>query len=65
MGYDFVNQKVENALINKQIGAFLYIEWKNNKLYMYSISYVNPTDNQIYLFVMNLDGTISDTPVNP
>nr|WP_243767801.1 stalk domain-containing protein [Paenibacillus agricola] len=54
-----------DGLINKKIGAYLYIEWKNNKLYMYSISYVNPKDNQVYLFVMSPDGTVSDRPVSP
>ncbi|WP_091170251.1 stalk domain-containing protein [Paenibacillus sp. 1_12] len=54
-----------DGLINKKIGAYLYMEWKDNKLYMYSISYVNPKDNQVYIFVMSPDGTISDSPVIP
>jgi hypothetical protein len=52
------------VLINKKIGAYLYIEWKNNKLYMYSISYVNPKDNQAYLFAVQPDGSTADDPVN-
>lgn len=54
----------EEGLINRKIGAFLYIEWKNNELYMYSISYVNPKDNKVYLYILNNDSTISDIPIS-
>ena len=53
-----------DGLINKKLGAFLYIEWKKNELYMYSISYVNPKDNKVYLYLMKNDGTSSDIPIN-
>jgi hypothetical protein len=54
----------EEGLKNKKIGAYLFMGWKDNKLHMYSISYVNPKDNQVYLFSMSPDGTISDRPVS-
>ncbi|MNC21550.1 hypothetical protein D3C75_695330 [compost metagenome] len=53
-----------DALVNQQLGAYLYMEWKNNKLYLYSIAYVNPKDNQVHLYVMSHDGSISDRPVS-
>lgn len=51
-----------DALMNKQIGAYLYMEWKNNKLILYSIAYVNTRDNQVHLYIMRPDGTVSDEP---
>ncbi|NEW04787.1 copper amine oxidase N-terminal domain-containing protein [Paenibacillus sp. SYP-B3998] len=54
----------EDGLKTKKIGAYLFIGWKNNKTHLYSISYVNPKDNRVYLFVMNPDGTTSDSPVS-
>ncbi|WP_310829564.1 hypothetical protein [Paenibacillus pedocola] len=54
-----------DALVNKQIGAYLYMEWKNNKLILYSIAYVNPKDHEVQLYVMGHDGTASDRPVSP
>lgn len=54
----------EEGLINQKIGAFLYMEWKNNKLYRYTISYVKPKDHKVYLYIMNNDGTISDIPIS-
>ncbi|NOU93732.1 copper amine oxidase N-terminal domain-containing protein [Paenibacillus sp. LMG 31456] len=54
----------EIGLKDKKIGAYLFIEWKNNQLFLYSIAYVNPKDNRVYLFVMSPDGTISDSPAS-
>ncbi|WP_054941613.1 hypothetical protein [Paenibacillus ihuae] len=54
-----------DALVNKQLGAYLYMEWKNNKLSLYSIAYVNSKDNEVHLYVMSHDGTVSDRPVSP
>ncbi|OXM87548.1 stalk domain-containing protein [Paenibacillus rigui] len=54
----------EEGLKNKKIGAYLFIGWKNNKLHLFSISYVNPKDNKIYLFILNPDGTTSENPVS-
>ncbi|MNR51151.1 hypothetical protein D3C85_1707820 [compost metagenome] len=63
---DHADHVIDNdALVNKQLGAYLYMEWKNNKLYLYSIAYVNPKDNQVHLYVMSHDGSISDKPVSP
>lgn len=55
----------EEGLLNKKVGAYLFIGWKENKLHFYSISYVNPSDNQVYLFIMRPDGTTGDSPVIP
>lgn len=54
----------QDGLINRKIGAYLYIEWKNNELYMYSISYVNLEDNKVHLYILNNDATISDIPIS-
>jgi len=53
----------EEGLKNKKLGAYLFIGWKNNTLHMYSVSYVNPKDNKIYLLVMSPDGKMTDEPL--
>ncbi|EGL18288.1 stalk domain-containing protein [Paenibacillus sp. HGH0039] len=50
------------GLNNKKVGASLFIGWKNDKLHFYSISYVNPADKKVHLFVVGLDGTSEDSP---
>ncbi|MEC0245278.1 stalk domain-containing protein [Paenibacillus chitinolyticus] len=50
------------GLNNKKVGANLFIGWKNDKLHFYSISYVNPADKKVHLFVVGLDGTSDDSP---
>ncbi|OAB40370.1 hypothetical protein [Paenibacillus antarcticus] len=52
------------GLMERKLGAFLYIEWKKNKLYMYSISYLNPKDHKVHLYMMGYDGKISDVLVS-
>nr|WP_275900644.1 stalk domain-containing protein [Paenibacillus periandrae] len=53
----------QQALLNKKIGAYIYIEWRDNKLHMYSISYVNPKDKHVYLYSLSPDGSTSDDRV--
>ncbi|UKS29682.1 copper amine oxidase N-terminal domain-containing protein [Paenibacillus sp. HWE-109] len=55
----------EEGLKNKKIGANLFIGWKNNELYLYSISYFNPKANKVYMYLLNPDGSTSDSPINP
>ncbi|MVP01860.1 stalk domain-containing protein [Paenibacillus lutrae] len=54
----------EEGLVNHDLGVSLFIAWKDKKLLLYTISYVNPVNNKVYLFAMNPDGTISDGPVS-
>lgn len=53
----------EEGLKAKKIGATLFIGWKENKLLFYSISYVNPKDQEVYLYFKDSRGT-SDNPVS-
>lgn len=39
----------QEGLKNNKVGVSLFIGWKENKLHMYSIAYVDPKDKQVYL----------------
>ncbi|WP_068775873.1 stalk domain-containing protein [Paenibacillus sp. FJAT-26967] len=54
----------EEGLVNRNVGASLFISWKDKQLLLYTISYVNPVNQKVYLFAMHPDGTISDGPVS-
>lgn len=55
----------EEGLLSKKIGAYLFIGWKDGKLHLYSISYVNPKDHRVYMYVLHPDGTASEERVSP
>ncbi len=54
----------QEGLKNNKVGVSLFIGWKENKLHMYSIAYVDPKDKQVYLYVMNPDGTNSESLID-
>lgn len=48
----------EEGLESGRVGANLFISWKEKKLYLYSITYVQGPDNEIHFYWMRPNGTV-------
>ncbi|MCM3591421.1 hypothetical protein M4D58_12390 [Brevibacillus borstelensis] len=48
----------ETGLKARKVGLNLFIGWKEKKLYMYSIQYVQGEKNDIYFYMMRPNGTV-------
>ncbi|WP_088832233.1 hypothetical protein [Paenibacillus tyrfis] len=59
---DYVVDK--DGLKERKVGADLFIAWKNKKVHLYSVSYVQGSDNQVHQYVVKPDGTIEDRPLS-
>ncbi|NGP44977.1 copper amine oxidase N-terminal domain-containing protein [Bacillaceae bacterium SIJ1] len=53
----------KEGLLNEQLGIDLFIAWKEGQLNFYSLAYVNPVDDQVYLYILRRNGFEEDRPV--
>ncbi|MEK8128161.1 stalk domain-containing protein [Paenibacillus filicis] len=51
----------EEGLKARNIGLSLFVGWKKEKIHLFTISYVR--GNDLYLFIMNPDGTYSESKI--